>query len=68
VGGVAKERQALRLPKATLLVGGRGVVLKNVIVSSRDSPTKDGVIGANILRRATRWIMDFKTMRFSVAN
>jgi len=68
VGGVATERQALRLPEATLLIGGRRVVLKNVIVSSRDSPTKDGVIGANILRGAARWIMDFKTMRFSVAN
>ena len=68
VGGVAKERHALRLPEAALLIGGRGVVLKNVMVSSRDSPTKDGVIGSNIFREATRWIMDFKTMRFSVAN
>ena len=68
VGGVIKERRALRLPEATLVIGGRRVVLKNVIVSSRDSATKDGVIGANILRGSTRWIMDFKTMRFSVAN
>jgi len=68
VGGVVKERWALRLPEATLVIGGRRVVLKNVIVSSRDSATKDGVIGANILREGTRWIMDFKTMRFSIAN
>ena len=68
VGGFVKERRALRLPEATLIIGERRVVLKNVIVSSRDSATNDGVIGANILRGSTRWIMDFKTMTFSVAN
>ena len=68
VGGFVKERRALRLPEATLIIGERRVVLKNVIASSRDSATNDGVIGANILRGNTRWIMDFKTMTFSVAN
>ena len=68
VGGVVRERRALRLPEATLVIGGRRVVLKNVIVSSRESATKDGVIGANILREGTRWTMDFKTMRLSVTN
>lgn len=68
VGGGVRERQALRLPEATLVIGGRQIVLRNLVVSSRASATKDGVIGANILREGTRWTMDFKTMRLAVTN
>ena len=68
VGGVVREHRALRLPEATLIIGRRRIVLKNVIVSSRSSATKDGVIGANIFREGKRWTMDFKTMRLSVSN
>ena len=68
VGGVVREHRALRLPEATLMIGRHHIVLKNVIVSSRSSATKDGVIGANIFREGKRWTMDFKTMRLSVSN
>ena len=68
VGGVVRERRALRLPEATLVIGRRRVAPRNVIVSSCESATKDGVLGANILREGARWTMDFKTMRLSVSN
>lgn len=68
VGGSVREHRALRLPEATLMIGRHHIVLKNVIVSPRSSATKDGVIGANILRAGKRLTIDFKAMRFSVSN
>ena len=67
-GGSVRERRALRLPEATLIIGRHHIVLKNVIVSSRSSATRDGVIGANILRAGKRLTIDFKAMRVSVSN
>ena len=68
VGGSVREHRALRLPEATLIIGRHHIVLKNVIVSSRSSATRDGVIGANILRAGKRLTIDFKAMRVSVSN
>ena len=68
VGGVITERRALRLPEATLIIGGRRIILKSIVVSSHASATRDGVIGANILREGARWTMDFKTMTLAVTN
>ena len=68
VGGSVREHRALRLPEATLMIGRHHIVLKNVIVSPRSSATKDGVIGANILRAGRRLTIDFKAMRVSVSN
>ena len=67
VGGSLRERRALRLPEATLIIGRRHIVLKNVIVNSRSSATKDGVIGTDIFRAGKRLTIDFKAMRVSVS-
>jgi hypothetical protein len=62
IGGVVTDRRALRLPEVPFSIGGRTIIMKNVVVSSRASATSDGVIGADIFRQGTRWTMDFTTM------
>jgi len=66
-GGIVTERRALRLPEASLTIGGRQIILRNVIVSSRASSTSDGVIGEDIFHQGTRWKMDFKTMTLAAS-
>ena len=66
-GGVVTERQALRVPETPFIIGGRRIVLKNVIVNSRASSTSDGVIGEDLLAQDARWTIDFKFMALAVA-
>jgi predicted aspartyl protease len=67
IGGTVTDRQALRLPKMTLNVGGQPITLKNVVVSSQASSTSDGVLGADLFGQGARWTMDFETMTLAVS-
>lgn len=67
-GAVVTERSALRVPQVTLTIAGQHITLKNVVVSSHASSTTDGVIGSDIFRKGSRWMMDFKAMTFTESN
>ena len=68
MGGVVTEHRALRLPEVPLTIGGRTIIMRNVVVSSQESATSDGVIGEDVFRQGARWTMDFKAMALAVSN
>lgn len=65
-GGAVTERRDIRLPETPFTIGGRRIILKNVIVSSHESSTSDGVIGEDMLRQGAGWTIDFKAMTLAV--
>lgn len=67
VGGTVTEQRARRLPQTPLIIGGRRIILKNILVSSQASSKSDGVLGADIFRQGAGWTIDFKTMTLAAA-
>lgn len=66
-GGAETDRQALRLPTVTLIIGGTGFKLHDVSVTSRAEAGSDGAIGQDVFRQGSRLTLDFYAMRLTIA-
>ncbi|MGH6740471.1 MAG: aspartyl protease family protein, partial [Bradyrhizobium sp.] len=62
-GGVRIDRKALRLPAATLVIGGRSFKVRDASVTSDGKSGNDGFIGQDVLGQGSRMTLDFRTMR-----
>jgi predicted aspartyl protease len=67
-GGAVQDENALRLPTLRLTIAGRDFTLANLDVRSRIEPGQHGVIGQDLLRQGTGWVIDFDAMGFAVRN
>ncbi len=65
-GGETRDENARKLPELRLTIAGREIVLKGVVIHSKDEPDRHGAIGQDVLKQGKSWVIDFVNMCFAV--
>ncbi len=66
-GGASTDPKARTRYELNLEVAGRQFKLRNVKILSSEESDRHGFIGLDLLNQGQRWVIDFKTMRFTVS-